>query len=450
MNFCFPAPVELSELRRDPLLWEQELDARPELAKALEQALSRRSGESYWRSAHDHLYGLELADLGQGRPSMARVFGYWDRYEPRPPEHEIDADLFAFCVWMAEIAPGMDPADVRTVAERAGVPTGWPQGAILQAPLAGWEGLGDFHATPRHTVIEGLRIVWVEQGTGETVILLHGDAAWGYQHRHLLRLLAPRFNVVVPDLPGFGRSDRPIAANAFTLRSLGRWLRKFVLALGRHKVTLVAQDLAALPAVRVAAQLPGQVARVALQPAVAGLHRSTILAVAPRRAANPAAPSLAATARSPGPAGTGLHRGCRLPRPLSDGGPFALCPALSYTLALAAGRAGRRAPAACPGGPVGTLPAPSPAPWAGTAHRGAGPRLRLGHAVGARRWGQPRGTGAAGAGFGPHILAEPLLKQQARLLLNSPMTAQPRDSKRVLPGHRTKALNEGRRPAERR
>ncbi len=264
MNFCFPAPVELSELRRDPLLWEQELDARPELAKALEQALSRRSGESYWRSAHDHLYGLELADLGQGRPSMARVFGYWDRYEPRPPEHEIDADLFAFCVWMAEIAPGMDPADVRTVAERAGVPTGWPQGAILQAPLAGWEGLGDFHATPRHTVIEGLRIVWVEQGTGETVILLHGDAAWGYQHRHLLRLLAPRFNVVVPDLPGFGRSDRPIAANAFTLRSLGRWLRKFVLALGRHKVTLVAQDLAALPAVRVAAQLPGQVARVAL------------------------------------------------------------------------------------------------------------------------------------------------------------------------------------------
>ena len=93
MDFIHPDPEELSRLRADPLLWEQELDVRPEFAEAVEKACGKRAGRVYWRSAHDHLYALELADLGRGRPSMAMVLGHWDRYEPRPPEHEIDADM---------------------------------------------------------------------------------------------------------------------------------------------------------------------------------------------------------------------------------------------------------------------------------------------------------------------------------------------------------------------
>ena len=72
---------------------------------------------------HDHLYAMELADLGRGRPSMAMVYGFWDRYEPRPPEHEIDADLFDLCEWLAEVG-GLNPADVEKVAQHAGIRTG--------------------------------------------------------------------------------------------------------------------------------------------------------------------------------------------------------------------------------------------------------------------------------------------------------------------------------------
>jgi hypothetical protein len=120
MDFIKPAADELAQLRPDPLLWEQELDVRPEFAEAIERAVGFRAGRAYWRSKNDHLYALELADLGRGRPSMAMVLGFWDRYEPRPPEEQIDADLLDLCVWLAEVG-GLNPADILKVAQHAGI-----------------------------------------------------------------------------------------------------------------------------------------------------------------------------------------------------------------------------------------------------------------------------------------------------------------------------------------
>ncbi|MFZ0888984.1 MAG: hypothetical protein WA005_11070 [Candidatus Binataceae bacterium] len=122
MNFITPDSRELENLRADLLLWEQELDVRPKVAESLERAVAIRAGRVYWRSAHRHLYALELADLGQGRPSMAMVYGFWSRYEPRPPESEIDEDLVDFCMWMASVCDGIVPEDVARVFTFAGHP----------------------------------------------------------------------------------------------------------------------------------------------------------------------------------------------------------------------------------------------------------------------------------------------------------------------------------------
>jgi hypothetical protein len=121
MNFIVPPPDELQRLRADPLLSEQELDVRPEVAESIERAVGMRAGRAYWRSSNGHLYALELGDLGRGRPSTATVYGFWSRYEPRPPESEIYADLLAFCLWVAEVSTGLDPADVSKVARHAGI-----------------------------------------------------------------------------------------------------------------------------------------------------------------------------------------------------------------------------------------------------------------------------------------------------------------------------------------
>lgn len=113
--------VDSDAVRPDPLLVEQELDVRPEVAEAIERAVGLRAGRRYWTSAHGHRYALELGDLGRGRPSTATVFGLWPRWEPRPPEPEIDQDLLDFSLWLASVSPGIDPEDVRRVAARSGL-----------------------------------------------------------------------------------------------------------------------------------------------------------------------------------------------------------------------------------------------------------------------------------------------------------------------------------------
>ncbi len=263
MKWILPEPEELSSLRPDPLLWEQELDVRPGVAEALEHAAGKRAGKVFWRSGHDHLYALELADLGEGRPSMARVFGYWDRWEPRPPEHEIDADLLAFSLWVAEIG-GIGPEHVRKVAQHAGIRPGWPEGSVLRTPEERFADLPDFPYPAKYVEVEGLRMAYVEEGAGDAILMLHGAPAWGYLYRRMIPPLARTGRVVVPDLIGFGRSDKPRAANAHTCRSHARWLRKFILALDLDRITLVCQDCDAWLGLRVLADMPERFARVAV------------------------------------------------------------------------------------------------------------------------------------------------------------------------------------------
>ena len=261
MRFVTPSAEELSYLRADPLLWEQELDARPEVAEAIERATGIRAGPVWWRSAHDHLYALELADLGRGRPSMARVFGHWDRFEPRPPEHEIDADLMDFLLWFAERA-GLGAADVSKVARFAGVTTSWPGGSVLRTPQERFANLPGFPYEPRYVEVEGLRMAYVEHGSGDPILMLHGEPTWGYLYRHMIPPMAAAGRVMAPDLVGFGRSDKPVASNAYSYKSHVRWLRRFIEALDLRRITMVCQDWGGSLGLRVLADQPERFVRL--------------------------------------------------------------------------------------------------------------------------------------------------------------------------------------------
>ena len=271
MKFITPTAEELSYLRADPLLWEQELDVRPEVAESIEKATGVRAGRVYWRSEHDHLYALELADLGRGRPSMAMVYGHWDRYEPRPPEHEIDADLMDFILWVADSAPTLNPSDVSRVAQFAGLRPTWPDGSVLRTPEDRFANLPGFPYEPRYVEVEGLRMAFVEQGEGDPILMLHGEPTWGYLYRHMIPPLAKAGRVIVPDLIGFGRSDKPVADHAYSYKSHVRWMRRFIMALGLQRVTLVGQDWGGSIGLRVLAQMPERFQRlVAMNTGIGG------------------------------------------------------------------------------------------------------------------------------------------------------------------------------------
>jgi hypothetical protein len=120
MKFITPTAEELAGLRADPLIFEQELDVRPQVASSLEAALGFRAGRAYWRaSGSGQLYAIELGDFGRGRPSMAILYGFWPRYEPRPiDDAAIDADLVEFLLWMAGACDGLDSEDVQWTLDR--------------------------------------------------------------------------------------------------------------------------------------------------------------------------------------------------------------------------------------------------------------------------------------------------------------------------------------------
>jgi hypothetical protein len=251
MKFITPTVEELSYLRADPLLWEQELDVQPAVAEFIEREVTRRAGRSYWRSAHDHLYALELADLGRGRPSMATVFGMWDRYEPRPPEHEIDSDLIDFGLWVAEVSENLDPTHLSRVLSHGGLKRSWPEGSVLRTPSERFSHLPDFQHQARFVEAEGLRMAYVEAGDGQPILMLHGEPTWGYLYRRMIPTLAEVGRVIVPDLIGFGRSDKPVNDNAYSYRSHARWLRRFIEQLDLQQIVLVCQDWGGLLGLRV-------------------------------------------------------------------------------------------------------------------------------------------------------------------------------------------------------
>jgi haloalkane dehalogenase len=264
MEFIAPSSEELQYLRPDPLLWEQELDGWPELAEDLMRATGISAGKVYWRSKHDYVYALELAHVGGERPSMARIYGHWDRFEPRPPEHVINSDLLDCLLWVAEISDSLDPETVKSLAgHRDNTPFfSWPEGSVLRTPEERFKDLPDFPYEPQYVEVEGLRMAYVEHGSGDPILMLHGEPTWGFLYRRMIPPLATIARVVVPDLIGFGRSDKPALVNAYSYRSYVRWVSQFIEILDLKGITLVCQDWGGLIGLRILSQIPERFSRV--------------------------------------------------------------------------------------------------------------------------------------------------------------------------------------------
>jgi pimeloyl-ACP methyl ester carboxylesterase len=57
--------------------------------------------------------------------------------------------------------------------------------------------------------INGHQLHYLDEGTGEPVVMLHGNPTWSFMYRDLIRLLRPRFRVIAPDHIGCGLSSKP-------------------------------------------------------------------------------------------------------------------------------------------------------------------------------------------------------------------------------------------------
>jgi haloalkane dehalogenase len=111
--------------------------------------------------------------------------------------------------------------------------------------------------------VEGLRLHYLERGKGEPVLLLHGWPTSSYLYRNLLGTLGDGNRAIALDLPGFGRSDKPLDAS-YSFRFHDRILQGFLDALGIERTGLVVHDLGGPIGLYWASRHPERLSRLAL------------------------------------------------------------------------------------------------------------------------------------------------------------------------------------------
>jgi haloalkane dehalogenase len=135
----------------------------------------------------------------------------------------------------------------------------------LRTPDEAFAAVPGFPWEPRYAdTHDGLRMAYVDEGSGPTVLLLHGEPSWSFLWRKVMRvLLDAGCRVVAPDLIGFGRSDKPTEIADYTYAGHVEWLRSVVVdVLDLDEITLVGQDWGGLLGLRLAAENPSRVARI--------------------------------------------------------------------------------------------------------------------------------------------------------------------------------------------
>ncbi|MBA2567503.1 MAG: alpha/beta fold hydrolase [Thermoleophilaceae bacterium] len=135
---------------------------------------------------------------------------------------------------------------------------------VFRTPGERFSQLPDFPYEPRYREWEGMRLAHVDEGEGPPVVMLHGEPTWGFLYRKLMPpLLDAGYRCVLPDLPGFGRSDKPTDDGWYSYDKHTSAVTSLLEELDIRDATLVMQDWGGPIGFRVATlEAPDRVARL--------------------------------------------------------------------------------------------------------------------------------------------------------------------------------------------
>ncbi len=120
----------------------------------------------------------------------------------------------------------------------------------------------------RTAAVDGHQVFYREAGdpTHPTLLLLHGFPTSSHMFRELIPLLADRFHIVAPDLPGFGFSVSPGRTQfQYTFASLAKVIEGFTGAIGLKRYAIYVQDYGAPVGFRLALARPERVTAIISQ-----------------------------------------------------------------------------------------------------------------------------------------------------------------------------------------
>jgi pimeloyl-ACP methyl ester carboxylesterase len=120
--------------------------------------------------------------------------------------------------------------------------------------------------------VEGVQFHYMTAGKGPAVVLIHGYAETSLMWKPIIPLLAQRFTVIAPDLPGIG--DSSIPTGGLDMKNAATSVHALVRSLGVERAEVVGHDIGLMVAYAYAAQFPSEVTKLvvmdAFLPGVAG------------------------------------------------------------------------------------------------------------------------------------------------------------------------------------
>jgi len=140
-----------------------------------------------------------------------------------------------------------------------------PREGILRTPDSRFENLPDYNFQANYMDINGLRIHYVDEGPKEAppILLMHGEPSWSYLYRKMIPpLMNEGFRLIVPDLIGFGKSDKPRRIKDYSHTKHVDVILEFVRNLNLRDITLFCQDWGGLIGLRVVGEEPNRFSRI--------------------------------------------------------------------------------------------------------------------------------------------------------------------------------------------
>jgi pimeloyl-ACP methyl ester carboxylesterase len=120
----------------------------------------------------------------------------------------------------------------------------------------------------RTVEVNGLKVFYREAGTAGNpkLLLLHGFPSAGHMFRDLIPLLADRYHLIAPDLPGFGQTQMPARADfKYTFDNIAAVIDRFTEVVGFDRFALYIFDYGAPTGLRIAVKHPERITAIISQ-----------------------------------------------------------------------------------------------------------------------------------------------------------------------------------------
>ena len=135
---------------------------------------------------------------------------------------------------------------------------------FYRTPDDAFDVLVGYPFAPHYRQFDGLRMHYLDEGSGDPILLMHGEPDWSYLYRRMIPILARRFRVIAPDYFGFGRSDKPLRIDDYSFDLHVQSVKELIEDLDLKKITVVVQDWGGPIGLRVATEMKERFARLVI------------------------------------------------------------------------------------------------------------------------------------------------------------------------------------------